>query len=331
MNKHRLVTYDCKFVSMSEHENADLLGALLLCNMCCKFLDSRATFCFPSIAPGPSEPMQRARAIVLIALATSVIAPGGEIGDAASQTNEAEAPIFSEPEVDGYATLNAAEKAVSEVEEKAASEVAIAAAAKDAEEMELKAAAKRLRRLRKNQKMEEEATAAAEAEAAAAEAEAADKEKQRLLLATVAEARRAKAAQAAEVAAEAEAADKEKRRLLQVEAEVALWQQEQGSCSASCSTTSLLHGRELTGTMPKTPELDASWKRMETSKWQENMRWSIRRKFNDVDEAGGEDGGGGLGDGGGGEGEGGGGEGEGGGSEGEGGDENAVTPLHTAR
>ena len=102
--------------------------------------------------------MQRARAIVLIALATSVIAPGGEIGDAASQTNEAEAPIFSEPEVDGYATLNAAEKAVSEVEEKAASEVAIAAAAKDAEEMELKAAAKRLRRLRKNQKMEEEAT-----------------------------------------------------------------------------------------------------------------------------------------------------------------------------
>ena len=158
MNKHRLVTYDCKFVSMSEHENGDLLGALLLCNMCCKFLDSRATFCFPSIAPGPSEPMQRARAIVLIALATSVIAPGGEIGDAASQTNEAEAPIFSEPEVDGYATLNAAEKAVSEVEEKAASEVAIAAAAKDAEEMELKAAAKRLRRLRKNQKMEEEAT-----------------------------------------------------------------------------------------------------------------------------------------------------------------------------
>ena len=45
-----------------------------------------------------------------------------------------------------------------QAEEKAASEVAIAAAAEDAEEMELKAAAKRLRRLRKNQKMEEEAT-----------------------------------------------------------------------------------------------------------------------------------------------------------------------------
>ena len=63
-----------------------------------------------------------------------------------------------------------------QAEEKAASEVAIAAAAEDAEEMELKAAAKRLKMLRKNQKMEEEATAAAEAEAAAAEAEAADKE-----------------------------------------------------------------------------------------------------------------------------------------------------------
>ena len=45
-----------------------------------------------------------------------------------------------------------------QAEEKAAGEVAIAAAAEDAEEMELKAAAKRLRRLRKNQKMEEEAT-----------------------------------------------------------------------------------------------------------------------------------------------------------------------------
>ena len=106
--------------------------------------------------------MQRAPAIVLIALATSVIATGGEIGDAASQTNEAEAFIVSEralrERATEYGTANAAEKAVSEAEEKAASEVAIAAAAEDAEEMELKAAAKRLRRLRKNQKMEEEAT-----------------------------------------------------------------------------------------------------------------------------------------------------------------------------
>ena len=111
--------------------------------------------------------MQRAPALVLIALATSVIATGGEIGDAASQTNEAEAFIVSERErAPDYATANAAEKAVSEAEEKAASEVANAAAAEDAEEMELpdaeemelKAAAKRLRRLRKNQKMEEEAT-----------------------------------------------------------------------------------------------------------------------------------------------------------------------------
>ena len=105
----------------------------------------------------PKPMQQRALAIVLIALATSVIATGGEIGDAASQTNEADESIFSGREA-GFATLNAAGKAVSEAEEKAASEVAIAAAAKDAEEMELKAAAKRLRRLRKNQKMEEEAT-----------------------------------------------------------------------------------------------------------------------------------------------------------------------------
>ena len=97
--------------------------------------------------------MQRALAIVLIALAASVIATGGETNDAALQTNEAEALIFSERE-DGLTTLNAAKKAVSEAEEKAANEVAIAAAAEDAEEM------------------------AAQAAEVAAEAEAADKEKE---------------------------------------------------------------------------------------------------------------------------------------------------------
>ena len=39
-----VVTYDCKFVSMCVHENVDLLGALLLCTMCCKFLNSVPPF-----------------------------------------------------------------------------------------------------------------------------------------------------------------------------------------------------------------------------------------------------------------------------------------------
>ena len=101
----------------------------------------------------PKPMQQRALAIVLIALAASVIATGGETNDAALQTNEAEALIFSERE-DGLTTLNAAKKAVSEAEEKAANEVAIAAAAEDAEEM------------------------AAQAAEVAAEAEAAEKEKE---------------------------------------------------------------------------------------------------------------------------------------------------------
>jgi len=86
--------------------------------------------------------MQRARAIVLIALATSVIAPGGEIGDAASQTNEADESIFSGREA-GFATLNAAGKAVSEAEEKAASEVAIAAAVRAARDFQCRACPQR--------------------------------------------------------------------------------------------------------------------------------------------------------------------------------------------